>query len=344
MHDSTADAPQRPAFEELEEAALRRAVEIADLGLFEFDLGSDRLVFDARAAQVFGAPLVHSAAWDEWLECVHPRDRETVVAFREDALAARDEVTQTMAFRYLGPKGDERWISARCRPRRDDCREVDGLTGVVVDETGRRLEELRSIWLTSTLQHRTKNLLSVVRAISRSTAETAVDLDDYVSHFDGRLAALARVQGVVTRGAGRGADLEELLREEFLQQAALEGGQFELRGPQVMIDARSAETLGLALHELAVNALKFGALATRHGRIEVAWSVETEASGRWLMFDWRETGVPVIATNPSRSGFGRQLLEEGLPYQLSAETSFQIEPGGARCRIRLPLSPTDRAE
>lgn len=180
--------------------------------------------------------------------------------------------------------------------------------------------------------HRVKNILAIVRSLSRRTLETATSLDDYAAHFDGRLSALARVDGMIARRADGGVDVEELVREEFLQQAADDEGRIGVAGPHVLLHGKTAEALGLAIHELAVNAVKFGALSMPRGRVRVDWATDAGV----FALHWLEEGVPLVATNPLRAGFGRQLIEEGLPYQIGATTQFSLQPGGLRCSIQIP--------
>jgi two-component system CheB/CheR fusion protein len=148
---------------------------------------------------------------------------------------------------------------------------------------------------------------------------------------------MSRTQGVLTRtGEGR-IDLEELVREELLTHAAHEGEQVEISGPAIALKERAAEVFALALHELATNAVKYGALAQENGRVAISWRVLQTAQGGRLSLDWRETGVPALDPKPSRTGFGRDLIERGLPYELGAATSLEFLPGGVRCTVELPL-------
>jgi two-component system, chemotaxis family, CheB/CheR fusion protein len=110
----------------------------------------------------------------------------------------------------------------------------------------------------------------------------------------------------------------------------------DVSGPEIKLRAKAAETLSLAIHELATNAVKYGALSARSGHITVSWQIEHASDAR-LVFEWVETGVPVIDQEPSRSGFGRELIERGLPYELKATTALEFRRGGIRCVIELPL-------
>lgn len=180
-------------------------------------------------------------------------------------------------------------------------------------------------------QHRVKNLMATVRSIARRTAENSASLMDFTEHFEGRLLALSRTFRILARAGKFDVDLEELVREELLSQAA--GGHPTVDGPSLRLPQNAAETLGLAIHELAVNAVKFGALTDPGGQLAVTW--EMEDSG--LRFEWRESGVAAVNSQPSHRGFGREWIEQGLPYQLKARTTLEFSPGGVVCTILVPL-------
>jgi two-component system, chemotaxis family, CheB/CheR fusion protein len=177
----------------------------------------------------------------------------------------------------------------------------------------------------------------VVRSIARRTGETSKTVEDHAMHLDGRINALARTQALVTRDPVAGVGLEHLVAEELLAHAAREGEQVTISGPPVRLQAKAAENFGLAVHELATNAVKYGALSAKSGRIAVAWDVERTNGAARLTFEWTETGVPLDRTQPRRRGFGTELLERTLAYELGAEARAAFEPDGVRWRIELPL-------
>lgn len=190
--------------------------------------------------------------------------------------------------------------------------------------------------LLAELQHRVRNMLAVIRAISRQTAESSETVDDYAMHLDGRLDAIARVQNALTRDPGAGLDLSSLVAEELLACALSDSERFTLSDAEIRLQPKAAEILGLAIHELAVNAVKYGALSSRTGRVGVTWSLADGEGGRRLRIEWTETGVPVVSAAPRRSGFGTELLTQLLPYQLGGTTALTFKPGGLACAIELP--------
>ncbi|WP_262269122.1 sensor histidine kinase [Microvirga yunnanensis] len=203
-------------------------------------------------------------------------------------------------------------------------------------EVALRESEGQARLLLAELQHRVRNTLAVIRSIARQTAETSETVEDYAMHLEGRIDAFARVQAAVTRDPSAGIDLPSLIAEELLTCATKEGEQFSMSGPDVGLTPKAAETLVLAIHELATNAVKYGALASRKGHVAVAWRLEDRNGDQRLRIDWVETGVPVVSLAPRRSGFGTELLTQTLPYQLRGTTTLSFKPGGLQCTMDLP--------
>lgn len=206
-------------------------------------------------------------------------------------------------------------------------------------EAGRRQAEANRSFLMAELQERTRGLLRLIRSVARRTAERSDGVEDFLDHFDGRLAAIGRTQGALTRNSEISASLESLILEEFV--AAAGPDQVSLQGPEVQLNGKVAELLSLAVHELVTNAVKFGALSTPAGRVEVEWSVGGGAEGRVLSLTWRESGVRLVQMAPQRVGFGRSLLEHALPYEFGAKTELSFEPGGLKATLEVPLTMSD---
>ncbi len=219
------------------------------------------------------------------------------------------------------------------------------ITAVTRAQEALRRSEAQARVLLAELQHRVRNTLGIVRSIARRTAATSESVEDYAMNLDGRIDAFARVQAAATRDPTAGIDLEMLIADELLGHGAHEGDQVRaLGGPKVRLQPQAAETLGLAFHELATNAVKYGALSTKSGRLEVHWTVEDAAPhGPRLLIHWTETGVKLPNPGPRRRGFGTELLERTLAYDLGGEASLRYEPDGLRCAISLPVEGVVRA-
>lgn len=190
--------------------------------------------------------------------------------------------------------------------------------------------------LLAELQHRVRNTLAVVRSIARRTAETTSTVDDMVAHFQGRLDAFSRVQAAITRSADQVVSLRSLVEDEMTAHAARNGEKVHFSGDGVALNARTAERLSLAIHELTTNAVKHGALSSPNGHVEISWRVEAVPCEPRLVFQWKEHGVR-IPKAPKREGFGMDLLRRSLPYDLHAEVHLDFTPNGVVFDLSLPF-------
>ena len=210
--------------------------------------------------------------------------------------------------------------------------------GLSIRAEGRQSDaENRQRMLQSELQHRVRNLLAILRSITRRTAESAETVEDFANHLEGRIDAVARVQTPISRFPDSYVDLDAILREE-MRAAVASPERTTVQGPEVALQPRTAQTLSLAVHELTTNAVKFGALSEPDGSLDVSWTVD----GRDLSIRWEERGVR-IPTPPTRRGFGTEMLERTLPYELKARVHYQYGANGFSCRISLPLPETGDA-
>lgn len=187
------------------------------------------------------------------------------------------------------------------------------------------------------LQHRVRNVLALVRSIIRRSSYAGESIEDFSSHLEARVSALARTQGSLAIDSRVGCDLEDLIRAEFAANA-IRDNQFSINGPALRLSTRATETLALTLHELTINALKFGAFTATTGQINTDWSIDHKSTPPQLYFRWCESGVGAVAPFAQRRGFGQELIERVLPYELGARTRLTFAPGGLRCEIELPLN------
>lgn len=269
-----------------------------------------------------------------WLDPIHPDDHEKLTAaWREAEKQGRFETE----YRLRGRNGDYRWFQTRATPiHSDDGSPVEWFgTSTDIDDI-RRLQEHEKVLLAE-LQHRVRNTFGVIRSLVRRTARTSTDLDDYAMHLEGRIEALSRVQSTVTRDPARGVDLEYLVAETLRAVGGREGDTFTIKGPPVLMNAKAAETIGLAIHELATNAMKHGALTSPRGEIRVRWS-EARDGAPLLDLSWEEQGMSGLPPHPAHRGFGTEVLTRTLSYELKAETEFAFQPTGLRYRLTVPLA------
>lgn len=274
-----------------------------------------------------------SLGWG-WLSTVHPDDRATA----RDAWHEASKLGGLSAEYRLrsGEDGSWRWFQSRAVPVRDEAGAIVEWLGTSTDvDDMRRLQNQQTV-LVAELQHRTFNLLGLVQSMAETTRRSSQGLEDFLTKFNSRLAALARAQRLLSR-AGVGT-LDELVRGELDAFGALEDARVQLVGPAgIVLSPDSVQILAMALHELTTNAVKHGALRHAGARLSIRWRVEAASDARRLHLEWRETGVDMTALQVQGTGQGRVLIEQALPYQLSARTTFALTGDGVHCTIDVPL-------
>lgn len=197
----------------------------------------------------------------------------------------------------------------------------------------------RLLVLVAELQHRMRNLLGVVSSLAERTARDSDTIADFASAFAARIAALARVQEYLLRTGGA-PGFDELIAAELSALGAIRPGECSdkvaLDGPAgLYLPPAAIQILALALHELATNAIKYGALSQAEGRLAVSWRLARSAAQRLLRVEWIETGVLIPDRRPG-TGYGRELIERALPRHFGARTRYELGCDGVRCIIQLP--------
>jgi two-component sensor histidine kinase len=200
----------------------------------------------------------------------------------------------------------------------------------------RGLQDRQQVLL-SELQHRTRNLLALVQAIARQTLKASSSLSDFAQQFESRLGALSRVQGLLAQTDHGPIDLKQIVEAELEAHGA--NATAEVSGPTVDLAPNAAQALALALHELATNAVKYGALHKPAGKLSIKWNLRHDEGDPRVIFEWRETGVamPNVPAAGRRKGYGTELIERALPYQLNALTCLDFTQDGVRCTVELPM-------
>lgn len=220
-----------------------------------------------------------------------------------------------------------------------NARRLDHLNLIVLairDRTEARRAAAQTRTTLGELQHRVKNMLNVVNALSVQTRRRSQTLEEYAHTFENGLASLARLQDLLVNGPEGKALLDRILELELEANGASKGVQFTLDGPDVYLTPTQAQNFAMAVHELTTNAIKYGALSTEGAWIQIEWTTEMTAGIEKLRFRWKEHGVR-IEEPPSRTGFGTQIIEQALPYMLGGESSFALHHDGAECRLEFPL-------
>lgn len=216
---------------------------------------------------------------------------------------------------------------------------------MVEDITAQRQAEARRDTLMHEVEHRAKNMLSLVQAILRSSAGMVEgDAHRLADAVQGRIATLARAQSLLSQQHWQSAELATVVRGELAIFLDADNGQQQVHvsGPAVSLPAAAVQPLSMALHELATNAMKYGALSVPEGRLHLTWEVARESGDLRLV--WLELGGPRITNVPSTTGFGSQLLRATLMAQLGGTITKDWPPEGLRCVITLPLAPASVAD
>ncbi len=267
-----------------------------------------------------------------WAATVLPEDRETAGHHIEQACHGDPAIHE---FRIRRDDGSFRWIRDTDFPLFDENGNVQRVGGIAEDVTETKMAVEHQGVLLHELQHRVRNIMAVIRSMAVRSADGAADVEDYKTSLAGRLLALARVQTLLTRQANAGGWMRDILESEIGAQAHSEN-QYELTGPDIMLSPKAVEVLTLAFHELSTNALKYGALSVSKGKVTVTWTLFEKREKTWIAIDWVEEGAPSRAP-PTRRGFGSELIEARIPYELRGTGKTTIEPEGARCHIEFPL-------
>jgi two-component system, chemotaxis family, CheB/CheR fusion protein len=270
----------------------------------------------------------------DWLQhYIHPEDQPRVKAAIEEAI--RTKTVFELEHRVRRADGSLAWTLSRAVPILDDKGKIIEWFGAASDITERRSAAEQNATLLAELQHRVRNVLALVISIVSRSGGSSASVNEYRERLTGRLASLARTQALLTRAAGAGIDLAELLRGE-ISSGEVNGKQVEYVGPTVELGPKSAEVLNLMIHELTTNSIKYGALSSRTGKLVVKWKINEKEGDRWLHLAWKESGMTVAAW-PEHKGFGTELITRRIPYELRGTASLEFEPDGILCTINFPL-------
>ncbi len=282
-----------------------------------------------------------------WVAAIHPDERRDIRRQWRAAVARGCSIDIEARLQVEG--GGYRWSRLYIVPLRAEDGSVRNWTGMSMDIKARkeaehvlRESEARLQGLVGELQHRVRNILTVVRSVFSRTVEGERPIEEIAEHFRGRLDSLARTQVILAQHPAGSIDLQNLIRDELLNAGVQDGPLLAIGGPDVGLTPLQAESLALAFHELTTNALKYGALRVPGGHLNIGWTTNIGYGGdRVLDFTWTEQGVPAIPVRPTYRGFGMELIKDALPYRLGAETRVEFLGGGIRCSISFPLPEQD---
>jgi two-component system, chemotaxis family, CheB/CheR fusion protein len=213
----------------------------------------------------------------------------------------------------------------------------DTHVGIGIDISERKQAEEQRELLLAELSHRVKNVLALLQALASQTGRNSGSIEEFRTVFEGRLRALARAHGLLFEGQWQGADLQVLVEQTLDAHRGDRPEAIEVGGPPVTLSPKQGLALGLALHELATNAAKYGALSAGAGRIRVVWNVQNRGRNRYVRLKWEERGGPKVRP-PTRRGFGTTLIKRTFEYELGGAAELLFAARGLRCRATFPLA------
>jgi PAS domain S-box-containing protein len=289
---------------------LRLAMEVAKLGAWRWS-PPNTLQWDSSARAMLGLkPDEEFPTLEQFMSWVHPNDR---VYFDEAVARGRENnVLPEQEYRVITPDGQTRWLHV-FTPL--SIREGHTIFGIGQDVTDRKEKEDRIRALMAEVAHRVKNQYAVILALVRETAKETRTAKAFQEQVQSRIVALSRSHDLLVNGEWIGVEMGELVRTQL--EPFCSADRCEISGPSVMLKPMAVQYLGMAIHELATNSTKYGALSVGEGKIKVTWLFGPRNGGSepYLTLTWTESGGPVLRRS-SRAGFGRQVLENLAPVAL----------------------------
>lgn len=283
--------------------------------------------YNQRWFDFTGTTLEEMQGWG-WKKVHHPDHVDRVETNFRRAVEAGRPWEDTFPLR--SKDGEYRWFLSRALPIRDESGQVVRWFGTNTDITERLQAEEQRTLLINELNHRVKNTLATVQSLAMQTLRRDEQNKEALGLFNSRLTALARAHDILTQENWKGAQLRQIVDQALTPFLATD--RIDVGGPDARVTPKQALALSIALHELGTNAIKYGALSDRGGRITLAWSVE----GGRLHLNWRESGGPPVAP-PTRTGFGTRLIERSLANDLGGEARILYLPTGVVAQMSTPL-------
>lgn len=332
--ESTAAQDAQDDADERTRALLAAIVESSDDAIVSKDLDGTVTSWNAGAERIFGYTAEEMIG--KPITLLIPADRDN----EEPSILSRIRRGERVShFETLRRRKDGQLIaiSLTISPIRNSRGVIIGASKIARDITDRRrLEEARRA-LSLEINHRTKNLLAVVEAVVRQTAAHGSP-EDFVRRISQRLRALAANQDLLVEGSWRGAEMGDLVRAQLAHVDELIGSRVRLDGDRLVLTPAAAQALGMAFHELATNALKYGALSDERGEVSIAWRIEAVGEEPELSVSWTESGGPAVAP-PGRAGFGTTIIERITGQSLGGVVVMTYAPSGLVWELRAPAAP-----
>jgi len=305
------------------------ALAAGQMGSWDYDPVTRECQWDEGQHHIFGVERGRfQVTVDSIRAMIHPEDWDRLQ--ESGRRMARGERTVQTDFRVVQPGGNVRWCTGTAAASFDAANRLVRISGVTIDVTERKEAEQRQDLLAREVDHRARNALAVVQSIVRLTRANSVE--GYVAAVEGRIKALARAHALLSDARWHSADLGALVAEELAPYRAGEIDKVKVVGPNVSLPPHMAQGLALALHELATNAAKHGALSSVLGKVSLSWQLRPD----FLVLQWIETGGPGVAA-PSARSFGLKVIRTSIENQLNGKAAFDWSPQGMQCKLAIPL-------
>ena len=314
------------------ESEQRRSLALAagSMGSWDWDLTTGKIVWDAGQHAIFGVvPGQFAVTPEHFKVLIVPEDWESLQIGMQSLL--QHGHPHQAEFRVRRPDGELRWCASTAAASLDEGGgKVIRVSGVTMDITERKQAEERQTLLAREVDHRAKNAMAIVQSIVRLTKASTIA--NYISIIEGRINALSRAHVLLSHSRWQGADLDKIVDEELAPYRSTHAERLSILGPKVLLAPTKAQTLALALHELAANAAKYGALSSATGKLALRWEVQDDA----LIIHWHESAGPQTQ-KPAATGFGTQIITGSVERQLGGKTKFEWLATGLRCTLTVPL-------
>jgi two-component system CheB/CheR fusion protein len=273
-------------------------------------------------------------------DILHPDDLEQNLTVARALLAERSHFQ--IDVRFVRPDGSIVWANNSVTAMLAGDQRPRHIISAVLDITQQKLAAQHVDLMLDELNHRVKNTLATVQAIAIQTMARSPDMEAFRTAFGARLLALSSTHNLLAHDAWTGARLRDIVANELAPylregEAGDEAARAHLAGGEVLLSPKQALALSMAIHELATNASKYGALSGASGEVTVRWRVEDQQGRPWLSLVWTESGGPPVAP-PSHRGFGTRLITDGLAFELDGTASLEYKETGVSCVINVPLS------
>lgn len=325
-----AEVAQRDADLSAHNARLRLALKAGALGTWTLDLPEQELTSSSGCKRIFGRPLGEPFTYEQLIAAIHPEDLPIMRAAVARTIEHGDPYQ--VEYRIMTPAGEQRWISVQG----DLQHRADGsplaMTGFSTDISQRKVAEEHRAVLARELIHRVKNTLATVNAVVSQTLRDATSLTDAAVVVSGRIASLGAAQELLIQDEVEGAAIGDIVERALLPFKDRDGARFSICGPSVRLLPEITLALTMALHELATNAIKYGALSVPEGRVTIEWSIKGEDGDRRLFFRWAEEGGPPV-TPPAKTGFGTRMIERMLRRHVRGDAAISYPVSGVRFEI-----------